>query len=351
NLYVADTKVRDVEVVLERGDNGGIGHSLQLIDGTEHTAFRFVAIVDNRLTYRSVARVGVGARSEAERILLQKIIRDGQGTGVVEILFPGGGVAFERLKDLDFTLVESLFAGLLNIEGDQHFVIAGLAVPLNAGVLQAGALDLRVDGGRIGSMRVLHVDQRPAAEVDAQRDAVPERHGKHSSHAEDQREGQEVPLLPKEIDVRVSKEFHAAYDPFKKSVVSRQSSVVSRQSLVVRGASFLDIRERLMTNDQRPTTALNTQRFSALLPAQHPIKNHARYKHRRKQVCRQAEHQRRRKTLYRPGTEDEKNRGRSNGRDVGIDDGDPGMAEALLHRRGRRLAVPQLFPYALKNQH
>src|ERR1019366_1473465 len=108
--------------------------------------------------------------------------------------------------------------------------------------LQAGALDLRVDGGWIGSMRIIHVYQGPAAEVDAQRDPVPERHGKPSSHAEDQREGKEVPLLPKEIDVRVSKEFHAAYDPFKKSVVSRQS-------LIVRGASFLEIRERLTTDD------------------------------------------------------------------------------------------------------
>ena len=34
-----------------------------------------------------------------------------------------------------------------------------------------------------------------------------------------------------------------------------------------------------------------------------------------------------------------------------IDNGDPGVAESLLHGRGRRLAVPQLFPDALKNQH
>jgi hypothetical protein len=44
---------------------------------------------------------------------------------------------------------------------------------------------------------------------------MPEGHGKHSGHAEDEREGEEVPLLPEEIDVCISKEFHAAYDPFK----------------------------------------------------------------------------------------------------------------------------------------
>src|ERR1700737_5574658 len=92
-------------------------------------------------------------------------------------------------------------------------------------MLQAGALDLGVDGGWIGSVRVLHIDQRAAAEVDTQRNAMPERHGKHSGHAEDQREGQEVPLFPEEIDVCVSKKFHAAYDPFK-----NQSLAASRGS-------------------------------------------------------------------------------------------------------------------------
>src|SRR5208282_2718151 len=61
NLDVADTKVRDVEVVLERGDDSRIGHTLQLIirNGTEHAAFRLVAIVDNRLSYRRVAGVSL----------------------------------------------------------------------------------------------------------------------------------------------------------------------------------------------------------------------------------------------------------------------------------------------------
>jgi hypothetical protein len=60
---------------------------------------------------------------------------------------------------------------------------------------------------------------------------MPERHGKQSSHAEDQREGEKVPLFPKKIDVCVSKEFHAAYDPFK---ISRWSFVVGRSELAVR---------------------------------------------------------------------------------------------------------------------
>jgi hypothetical protein len=44
---------------------------------------------------------------------------------------------------------------------------------------------------------------------------VPKRHGQDSRDAEDQREGEEIPLLPQEIDICIPKEFHAAYDPFK----------------------------------------------------------------------------------------------------------------------------------------
>jgi hypothetical protein len=51
-----------------------------------------------------------------------------------------------------------------------------------------------------------HIDQRPATEIHAPRDVVPEQHGKHARNAEDQRKGKEVPFLPKKIDVYVMKE-------------------------------------------------------------------------------------------------------------------------------------------------
>jgi hypothetical protein len=37
---------------------------------------------------------------------------------------------------------------------------------------------------------------------------VPEQNGKHPRNTEDEREGKEVPLLPKKIDVNVVKELH-----------------------------------------------------------------------------------------------------------------------------------------------
>src|SRR5260370_17009838 len=125
------------------------------------------------------------------------------------------------------------------------------------------------------------------------------------------------------------------------------NSVVGRPLLLVRGAASISA---LRTpNDQRLTTALNTQCLAALLPTHHPIKNHARYKHCRKQVCGQAEHQRRGKTLDRPRTEEEQNHRRHDGGDMGIDDGDPGLAESLLPARGRRLPISHFSSIPLKN--
>src|ERR1700694_2183605 len=239
NLDVTDAKVGNEEMVLERGDDGRIGHALEFIEGTKHAALRLVAIVNNGLLYVVVARASI--RSEMERVLLQKIIRDGQGTGVVEILLARDGLAFKCLNNLGFALVESLFAGLLNIERDQHFVVGGGPVSLDAGIFQAGALDLRMDGARIRRVCILHLDQRSATEVHTQRDAMPERHGKHSGNAEDQREGQEVPLFPEEIDVCISEKFHAAYDPFK---ISRWSLVAGCSGYVARFS---------LANDDRPT--------------------------------------------------------------------------------------------------
>src|SRR5580700_9389423 len=76
-------------------------------------------------------------------------------------------------------------------------------------------------------------------------------------------------------------------------------------------------------NDRRPSTndcSSNTQRFAALLAAQHPIKNRARYKHRGKQIRGQAKDQGRGETLDRPRAKQEKKRSRNDGRHVRIND-------------------------------
>ena len=97
DLDVANPEIRNIEAVLQRGNGRGVGHAPQFIDRTEHSAFCLVAIIDDGLSDRGVARVGVDAFSEMERVLLQQIFRNGDRTGVIEILLARGGVAFERL--------------------------------------------------------------------------------------------------------------------------------------------------------------------------------------------------------------------------------------------------------------
>src|SRR5215469_2751057 len=103
----------------------------------------------------------------------------------------------------------------------------------------------------------------------------------------------------------------------------RRSSGVSRRAF----AGYAD--------DARQTTCdvLNTQCFSNSLPAENPVKNHARNKDGGKKVCQQSECQGYGKTFDRPCTEQEQNRCRNYSGNVRINDRDPGMLKTLLNRR------------------
>src|ERR1035438_6066954 len=90
--------------------------------------------------------------------------------------------------------------------------------------------------------------------------------------------------------------------------------------------------ERIANDQQR---FLDTQFLATLLPAEHPIENHARYEYRRKQIRRQTKYQSGGKPFDRPGSEDKQDGGGNDGRDVRIDDGDPGVTKYLLHELGR----------------
>src|SRR5882757_7512930 len=79
-------------------------------------------------------------------------------------------------------------------------------------------------------------------------------------------------------------------------------------------------------------TTSNRKRRAALLVLQVRVKDHARDKHRRKQVCQQTERQRHRETTHRAGSEEEQDHRRDDCRHVGVDNGHPGVREALLHR-------------------
>jgi hypothetical protein len=62
-------------------------------------------------------------------------------------------------------------------------------------------------------MRELHVNEGPAPEVYAQRNAMPKQHGKQSRYAEHQRKGEKIPLLAEKVYVGFFEKFHAVVKP------------------------------------------------------------------------------------------------------------------------------------------
>ena len=101
-----------------------------------------------------------------QRILIQKITRQGQRTGIVQILLSRRRVALERVNNSGLALIERLFAGFLERKVDQHFVVGR---GLNAEIVQARPIHGGANRLIVRGMRELDLDQRAAAEVNAQR--------------------------------------------------------------------------------------------------------------------------------------------------------------------------------------
>src|SRR4029077_12756941 len=91
--------------------------------------------------------------------------------------------------------------------------------------------------------------------------------------------GEKVPLLAKEVYVGLSKKFHAVIKPLPRLCSGGHSCPSGPPG-----------------NSMRP---LNTQSLAPLFAAQNPVKDHARYKHRSKQVGQEAKGQCDRKRLHR----------------------------------------------------
>ena len=81
------------------------------------------------------------------------------------------------------------------------------------------------------------------------------------------------------------------------------------------------------------------------------IEDNARDEDRCKQIGQQADGERDREALHRPGAEDEQKGRRDDGGDVRINDGDPGVGKALIDGRRGRLAGANLLADALEDQH
>ena len=74
-------------------------------------------------------------------------------------------------------------------------------------------------------------DDRATAEVDVQRQMMPEKDGKQARYAEDEREAEEIPLLPEPVDFWIMKQFHEI-PPIKRSLeVSQLKSRSARRAV------------------------------------------------------------------------------------------------------------------------
>ena len=125
----------------------------------------------------------------------QVILHAGQA-GIVQVLLAFRHVGFQRLDDGQLAGVERTLAGLFLLQGDQNFVGSGVAIALYAGILQPGAVQIAANLVVVGGGGGFQVNVGAALEVHSQRNAVPEHHAEDAGHAEDQREAEEIPLLP-----------------------------------------------------------------------------------------------------------------------------------------------------------
>ena len=74
--------------------------------------------------------------------------------------------------------------------------------------MEAGLVDCGADVVGVGLSGKLDADDGAAAEVDVEREMVPEEDRQQAGNAEDEREAEEIPLLPKPVDFWIMKQFH-----------------------------------------------------------------------------------------------------------------------------------------------
>ncbi len=235
-------------------------------------------------------------------------------------------VGIQSILDALPSRVVRLVGGRRLRQRDNHLVrrvAARVADPLNPRIMNARAIHRLANMILIRRLIERHAHLRAALEVDAQRNVVPEQNAQHAERRK--RSG--------------------------KTQGSTTSSRANRYSL------YETVPATLLNPQRQPPKAsaisrnLNRQRRAAFLLLQDRVEDHARYQHRGKQVGKQTEGQRHRKPPHRTRTKQEQDHRRNDRRHVRIDDRDPRMRKPLLHRRRRRLAGPQLFANALKDQH
>src|SRR5271157_1963383 len=113
---------------------------------------------------------------------------------------------------------------------------------------------------------------------------------------------------------------------------------------------FLPRKSMLVLRNNSTASPLDTQSLATLVAIENGLEDHARHEDRSEQVGRQTEAESHSESAHRARPEQKQDDGGHDRGHVRVDNRDPGVSEALVHRRRRRLAVPQFLANTLQDQ-
>src|SRR6202011_4042542 len=96
--------------------------------------------------------------------------------GIDDLEAGDAGILLQRVDDRVATCVERRLAGVTLGQGDDDGIVSRLTEGLDARVPDAGTIRSLANAIYRWRLVKLHIDQRSALEVDAERNAVPEEH-------------------------------------------------------------------------------------------------------------------------------------------------------------------------------
>ena len=95
---------------------------------------------------------------------------------VVQVFVEVLAVGFKRADDLVLSGIHVSGTGFVLRQVNQDFIGGSHVVALNTDIVQTGMIKHAMNVALIRRMGELHVNQSSAPEIDAQRDAMPEKH-------------------------------------------------------------------------------------------------------------------------------------------------------------------------------
>ncbi len=216
DLDVTDGKPGEIGALLQLAHYSRICHAAQLIDGTQDAAALRVAVGEDGACLLRVALLGSISAGQVQWILLRQKARQPFAAGVIEVQFSGVGCAglrvmrIQGLHNRSAADIQLRLAGLTLRKTDDHFVGGSRSERLDGGVVNACAIHRRTNPVHVGGLLKLDPQLSATAKIHVERQVMPEEKRQNARHTEDEREGEEIPFLPKPIDFYVPKQFHGS---------------------------------------------------------------------------------------------------------------------------------------------